>query len=52
MKCEQCDREIEKGMRFCSYECACYSGEFSVKDGWIKKEISLAENIKEIIDYE
>ncbi len=34
MKCEQCPREIPEGTRFCSYECAIYAGEFSVRTGW------------------
>jgi len=34
-----CNREMEhpeKSERwFCSIECACYAGAFSVKDGWL-----------------
>ena len=36
MKCEykECDRDAGE-YRFCSIECACYSGKFSVTKGWL-----------------
>jgi hypothetical protein len=35
-KCKECNRTIEEPYIFCSYECACYAGYFSVRKGWIK----------------
>lgn len=41
LKCECCDRMSRGGYAspdmhfFCSIECACYGGRFSVTKGWI-----------------
>jgi len=36
-KCYVCqERDIKEKEVFCSIECACYSGCFSVTKGWIK----------------
>ena len=40
--CKDCNRVIEvpkdKRIAFCSIECACYAGYFSVSKGWLKNE--------------
>lgn len=40
--CKDCDQNIEVPcdvkIAFCSIECACYAGYFSVTKGWIKNE--------------
>lgn len=30
-------RNIDKNVTYCSLECACYDGAFSVKKGWTRK---------------
>ena len=37
-KAKDCNRMIETDYKFCSIECACYAGEFSVTKGWLNKE--------------
>ena len=47
-KCEakDCNKMIDINYRTCSIECACYTGNFSIKDGWLDKpEIPLNKNI-------
>ena len=33
-----CKRQVQIPAKYCSYECACYGGEFSVRKGWLKNE--------------
>jgi len=37
-KSEGCKSMIDQEKNYCSIECACYSGVFSVTKGWIQKE--------------
>ncbi len=30
-ECDDCERTIEDNYKFCSVECACYAGKFSVR---------------------
>ena len=41
MKCKakDCNREVEDYV-YCSIECACYDGKFSVTKGWIDEEVT------------
>jgi len=34
-KAEDCEREVTPPERYCSIECACYCGDFSVTKGWL-----------------
>jgi hypothetical protein len=36
-RCACCNRKIESGT-FCSIECACYAGRYSVSQGWINED--------------
>jgi len=36
-KTKDCDRKVTPPERYCSIECACYDGAFSVTKGWLKK---------------
>ena len=37
-RCQECGREMDRPENFkahyCSFECACYAGRFSVSKGW------------------
>ena len=35
-KCRACNKKIEYPYLYCSVECACYDGAYSVKTGWKK----------------
>ena len=40
-KCQaiDCNKDISNKTMFCSYECACYAGYYSVTCGWIKNPV-------------
>jgi hypothetical protein len=40
-KAKDCNRKIDDEYIYCSYECACYDGSFSVTKGWLKTEEEL-----------
>lgn len=33
-KAKDCKRKVEEPYLWCSIECACYSGVYSVREGW------------------
>lgn len=43
-KCIGCLVECGEGYYFCSYTCACLTGYFSVKGGWIKDPSKLKDS--------
>lgn len=44
-KCKEkdCNRQIDDDLIYCSFECACYDGTFSVTKGWLVDPKSLKE---------
>lgn len=46
-KCLGCHINLEEGLYFCSFTCACLCGYFSVTKGWIKDPATIAQEIKD-----
>ena len=40
---KDCKNKVEKPYLYCSIECACYDGCYSVTKGWIKHPITREE---------
>lgn len=38
-----CNRQVEDQYLYCSIECACYDGAYSVKTGWLLSKEEMEE---------